>query len=154
MFQFSPKSVMLNNKLEEEMNLKFSRTSFGGQCNALHFSGMRALSVDESDLEEFGLSAINPFAMSHDQLKEVYDSIAEKMNILWSSTGGIPSFPERRNGKQKIFYYDNMIQFAGEGWHVSYYRNGFDKWREWNKANINNMLYNAEAFVERKYIPI
>lgn len=94
----------------------------GIEAMASHFLGMQPYPVDAFNTNRF--IDMNPWEENVD-LKKLHHWVADQMNILWSSSGEVPCFPERYgNGKQKVRINKNVAHFTGEGWSFTFYRDG------------------------------
>lgn len=120
------------------------KTVYGGSCHGHHF-GTSLYNVSEEQMKAVGLDSIVPFYKTDEQLIEIYRAVARKMNVLWSSSHGVPNFPERYNGKQKIFIHDGLIHFIGEGWAMFYYSGDPAGWRAMHTVKVNEAIKNRDT---------
>ena len=60
----------------------------------------------------------NLFELTREELAPVVKSLMEAMNILWSSSGGIPNFPEKFGEYTRLSIRTDRIFVGGRGWSV------------------------------------
>lgn len=97
---------------------------------AHHTCGASYYHVSGGHGESILLAAIpqNVLTMNDDELREVHIRIMHAMNVLWSSTGGVPCFPEQFGHETRMARGTMGILFAGRGWNVSIYRD-YDEYK-------------------------
>lgn len=130
--------MFLANKHRESYKMTSNVLVLDGLLEAVaqHFSGGRAYPIDDTEAHRF--ADVDPWQEDAD-LSEMHHKVARQMNILWSSSGETPCFPENYNGRQFVRINDKLAHFTGDGWGFTVFRNGKNHYaNEMNTAFINN----------------
>ena len=68
----------------------------------------------------------NLFELTREQIAPIVKSIMETMNILWSSSGGVPNFPEKFGEYTGLSIRPDRIYMSGSGWSVEIFNGRYN----------------------------
>lgn len=133
-------------------------SSNGIEFTAAHFCGNSAYHVKSNTSMVDVLAKEIPgniWDMTPAELNQVCRNVTHAMNVLWSSSAGVPCFPEDPSTSTRYQYVmENSLVISGKGWIVTIYRNS----AETAKANIREftarLLEQYDKDPEFTYTPL
>lgn len=121
------------------------------EITANHFCGIR-YSVTEKDNVDRLLAAIpdNLMELDREGMKPVVKAVMHEMNVLWSSVGLIPNFPEKFGEKTKLAICPDRVFMSGEGWNVTIYNGDAKDIMKKTSDAIKNTIADEKLTEEQK----
>lgn len=120
---------------------------------ASNYCGSEIYPVKDNDFEIDVFKSLIPdniFNMTREELSPVVKKIMERMNILWSSTGGVANFPEKFGEHTKLSIRPTSIYMSGKGWSVTIYNGRYDVIQPEISKNLKNILNDSSMSDEEK----